>query len=81
MTKFQILNTASELRRAANWLARDQKEKLPLIEKIIDHAEKNAEVKKTLDHFEVKRDFNNKKLLGEQLLVSSIRLKNIANNF
>lgn len=81
MTKFQILNMASELRRAANWLYRGQEEKLPLIEEIIDQGEKDIEVKKVLDHFKIKKDFKNKKWLGEQLLVSSIRLKNISNNF
>ena len=81
MTKIQILNTASDLRRAANWLYRDQKEKIPLIKRIISQANDNAEAKKVLKHFNVTEDFKNPKLQSEQLLTSSIRLKNLSNSF
>lgn len=81
MTKFEILNTASELRRAAKWLYRDQKEKLPLIKKIIREAKTSSETKKVLDHFGVTENFRNRIWLAEQLLVSSVRLQNISNNF
>jgi len=76
MTKADYLNIASDLRRAAKWLWKNQKEKFPFVRKIIDEASLNKEVKKIFKQFGVVNNLTNKRFIAEQLLVSSIRLKN-----
>jgi hypothetical protein len=83
MTKVDYLNTATDLRRIAFWLAKNQNEKKPLISKFYANAWKNGEVKKVLKHFKAEFDpetvLNRKDrlFLAEQLLVSSNRLQNL----
>lgn len=80
MTNFQILNTASDLRRAANWLGRNQTEKIPLIMQSLKEAEKNHEIFSVLKHFNVSRKLvdEDRRFLADQLLAVSIRLQNNA---
>lgn len=83
MTKIDYLNTASDLRRIANWMARGQKEKLPLILKLWKNIESQKQISKITSHFvgKVKPQdaLRNKKLrlyFAEQVLISSLRLEN-----
>ncbi len=83
MTKTDYLNTASDLRRIANWMARGQKEKLPLIIKLWDNIQSQKGslkiVKSLLGEVKPEEAFKNKKLrlfFAEQSLLSSIRLQN-----
>ena len=86
MTKSEYLNIASDLRRSANWIARDQKEKLPLIKTVFKNAYKYQDVCAILKHFKVGQNpdsiFDNREkriFAAEQLLISSLRLQNLNN--
>lgn len=83
MTRIDYLNTASDLRRAANWTARNRVEKIGLITRLLRSARNDATVKKILEHFEADKNpkevFKNEKereFFAEQLLVSASRLQN-----
>ena len=85
MTKADYLYYASDLRRVANWVARGQKEKLRLIERIFVDAKKKSEVWKIIKSskadIDPKEAFENKRkriFFAEQALVSSLRLQNLA---
>lgn len=85
MTKREYLDIASDLRRSANWLGRDQKEKMPLIKHILDSATREKDVSDILRHFqvdinvdEVFGDDKKRMFLAEQLLISSLRLQRLS---
>jgi hypothetical protein len=83
MTKTDYLNTASDLRRIANWMARGQKEKLPLIIRLWNNIQSQEEalklVKSLVGEIKPQDALKDKKLrlfFAEQSLLSSIRLQN-----
>lgn len=83
MTQTDYLNVASDLRRAANWVGRNQREKVGLITDLVNSAKENPKVFQILKHFDAIKDpnevFKNEKdriFFAEQLLVSSSRLQN-----
>jgi len=83
MTKTDYLNTASDLRRIANWMARGQKEKLPLIIKLWNNIQSQEEASKLVKSLigEIKpqdalKDKKSRLFFAEQSLLSSIRLQN-----
>ena len=83
MTKADYLNTASDLRRIAIWMARGQNEKLPLIIKLWASIKSQKETAKVIKHFigdikpqEATRNKELRLFFAEQALVSSLRLEN-----
>lgn len=83
MTKTDYLNAASDLRRIANWMARGQKEKLPLIIKLWNNIKLQEAtsklVRSLVGEIKPQNAFKDKKLrlfFAEQSLLSSIRLQN-----
>lgn len=82
MTKIQTLNTASDLRRIANWVARGEAEKLNLIKFLLNEI-KDKKVKKMIGNFsggiKPENSFKNKQkstLFAEGMLAASFILKN-----
>ena len=82
MTRIDYLNAASDLRRIANWMARGQKEKLPLIIKLWSQINSQKETARVTDHFigniKPQEAVKNKRLrlfFAEQALLSSLRLQ------
>jgi len=85
MTKADRFNIASDLRRIANWMARRQKEKLPLILRLWGDAKSHKEVSKVIRHFveninpdEAFKKEKRRLFFAEQVLISSIRLQSQA---
>ncbi len=83
MTRQDYLNAASDLRRIANWMARGQAEKIPLIKRLWKDANSQKGVSFILKHFVGKmkpqdaiRDKNSRLFFAEQTLLSSLRLQN-----
>jgi len=86
MTKIQTLNTASDLRRIANWTARGEVEKLNLIKSLLAQI-KDKKTRELIDKFreniKVEDAFKEKKkqnLFAEGMLTASIILQNKALN-
>ncbi len=84
MTKADYLNAASDLRRIANWMARNQKEKIGLANRLWNDIKNKDEIFRIIRHFVGKRDplssMKNKKsrlFFAEQVLTSSLRLQSL----
>ena len=82
MTKADYLNTASDLRRIANWMARGQKEKLPLIIKLWNNIKSQKGASRVVGHFvgdikpqEAVKNKRSRLFFAEQVLLSSLRLQ------
>lgn len=85
MTSSDYLNTASDLRRIAYWLAMGQKEKGPLIDSFWKDISKNHQAIKVLKHFGVYKnpkdilsDSPKREFIAEQVLISGLRLQRMA---
>ncbi len=84
MSKKDYLNYASDLRRIADWIGRDKREKRDIIKKLVVSARKNDEVYQILSHFkadlnpeEVFNDEKKRLFFAEQILISSSRLEHL----
>ena len=79
MTKTELLNVASDLRRIAYWTAIGEKEKIILVTKLMTDINKKIKLSKYLDsHFDpqiLSSSKQNRKLCAEELLMASIKLQ------
>jgi len=85
MTKADYLNTASDLRRIADWVARGEREKIDTIIKLWKEINKKEEVRKIIAAYMGKfepqgvfEDDRKRIFFAEQALISSFRLQHIS---
>jgi len=85
MTKADYLNTASDLRRIADWVARGEKEKIGTIIKLWKEINKEEEVRKVLAVYLGKlkpqgafEDKRKRLFFAEQALISSLSLQHLS---
>ena len=81
MTKTDLLNIASDLKRIAYWTAIGEKEKIILVTKLMTDINKKIKLGKYLDsHFDpqiLSSSKQNRKLYAEELLMAGIKLQRL----
>ena len=87
MTRQDYLNAASDLRRIANWMARGQTEKLPLIKRLWKDTNSRKRISFVLKHFvgkikpqDVIRDKNSRLFLQNKPLYQALVSKTNSHN-